>query len=39
VDIPLSWPGAHAHSFIEKIDRHDLEALTRLLKAIIEEWK
>jgi putative aminopeptidase FrvX len=39
VDIPLSWPGAHAHSFIEKIDRRDLEALTRLIKAIIEEWK
>ena len=22
VDIPLSWPGVHAHSFIEKIDRN-----------------
>jgi len=39
VDIPLSWPGAHAHSFIEKIVRSDLEALTGLIKAIIEEWK
>jgi putative aminopeptidase FrvX len=39
VDIPLSWPGTYAHSFIEKIYRSDLEALTKLLKAIIEEWK
>jgi len=39
VDIPLSWPGVHAHSFIEKIDKADLEALTRLVEAIVEEWK
>jgi putative aminopeptidase FrvX len=39
VDIPLSWPGAYAHSFIEKICRSDLEALTKLLAAIVEEWK
>lgn len=39
VDIPLSWPGAYAHSFIEKIVRSDLEALTKLLAAIVEEWK
>jgi putative aminopeptidase FrvX len=38
VDIPLSWPGAYAHSFIEKIDRHDLEALTDLVLALIREW-
>lgn len=38
VDIPLSWPGAHAHSFIEKIDRKDLEALTALIKAIITDF-
>ena len=39
VDIPLSWPGAYAHSFIEKIVRRDLEALTKLISAIVEEWK
>ena len=39
LDIPLSWPGAHAHSFVEKIFRSDLDALTKLIKAIIEEWK
>ncbi len=39
VDIPLSWPGSYAHSFIEKIDRRDLEALTGLIKAVIEEWR
>jgi len=39
IDIPLSWPGAHAHSFVEKIVRSDLDALTKLIKAIIEEWK
>lgn len=39
VDIPLSWPGAYAHSLIEKIDRRDLEALTDLILAIISDWK
>jgi len=39
VDIPLSWPGVHAHSFIEKIDRRDLDALTKLVAAIVEEWR
>jgi len=39
VDIPLSWPGSYAHSLIEKIDRRDLEALTDLILALIEEWK
>ena len=39
VDIPISWPGAYAHSFIEKIVRSDLEALTKLISAIVEEWK
>jgi putative aminopeptidase FrvX len=39
VDIPLSWPGAYAHSLIEKIDRHDLEALSNLISALISDWK
>ncbi len=39
VDIPLSWPGAYAHSFIEKIDRGDLEALSDLVLAIVRDWK
>ena len=39
VDIPLSWPGAYAHSLIEKIDRRDLEALTDLILAIVSDWK
>jgi len=39
VDIPLSWAGAYAHSFIEKIVRSDLEALTNLIVALVEEWK
>ena len=39
VDIPLSWPGAYAHSLIEKIDRRDLEALTNLIVALVEEWR
>jgi putative aminopeptidase FrvX len=38
VNIPLSWPGAYSHSFIEKIHRQDLEALTDLVLAIIGEW-
>lgn len=39
VDIPLSWPGSYAHSLIEKIDRRDLEALTDLILAIIQDWQ
>lgn len=39
VDIPLSWPGAYAHSLIEKIDRRDLEALTNLILALATDWK
>jgi len=39
VDIPLSWPGSYAHSFIEKIDRRDLEALTDLILALVREWR
>ncbi len=38
VNIPLSWPGAYAHSFIEKIHRSDLESLTNLIIAIVEDW-
>lgn len=38
VDIPLSWPGVYSHSFIEEIHRHDLEALTRLIVAIVKDW-
>jgi putative aminopeptidase FrvX len=39
VDIPLAWPGSYAHSLIEKIDRRDLEALTDLIVAIVDEWR
>jgi len=38
VNIPLSWPGAYAHSFIEKIQQKDLEALTDLIVALVEDW-
>jgi putative aminopeptidase FrvX len=38
VDIPLAWPGAYAHSFIEKIDRRDLDALTDLIAALIRDY-
>jgi len=38
VDIPLSWPGLYSHSFIEKIHREDLKALTELVVALVEEW-
>lgn len=38
-DIPLSWPGVYSHSFIEKIHRHDLEGLTKLIVAIVEDWE
>jgi len=38
VDIPLAWPGAYAHSFIEKIDRRDLRALSDLIAALVADW-
>jgi len=38
VDILLSWPGVYSHSFIEKIHRFDLEALTKLIVAIVRDW-
>jgi len=39
VNIPLSWPGLYSHSFIEKIHKKDLEALTELVVAIAEKWE
>ncbi|UCE40628.1 MAG: M28 family peptidase [Candidatus Aminicenantes bacterium] len=39
VDIPLSWPGTYSHSFIEKIHRADLEALTDLIAALVRDWE
>jgi len=39
VDIPLSWPGVYAHSFIEKIDKRDLDALSSLIKILAEEFR
>jgi putative aminopeptidase FrvX len=38
-DIPLSWSGVYSHSFVEKIHRHDLEALTELVVAIVRDWE
>ena len=38
VDIPLSWPGTYSHSFIEKIHRFDLNALTDLITALVKDW-
>lgn len=38
VDIPLSWPGTYSHSFIEKIHRRDLVALTDLIVALVKDW-
>ncbi len=37
VNIPLSWPGTYSHSFIEKIHRADLEALTDLITALVKD--
>jgi len=38
VDVPLSWPGTYSHSFIEKIHRADLNALTELILALVKDW-
>ncbi len=38
VDIPLAWPGLYSHSFIEKIHRSDLNDLTDLVVALVEQW-
>jgi putative aminopeptidase FrvX len=37
-DIPLAWPGTYAHSFIEKIERRDLESLTALIKVLVADF-
>ncbi len=39
VNIPLSWPGTYSHSFIEKIHRADLKALTDLITALVRDWE
>jgi putative aminopeptidase FrvX len=39
VNIPLSWPGVYSHSFIEKIHKKDLEALSDLVVALAENWE
>lgn len=38
VSIPLSWPGTYSHSFIEKIHRKDLQALTDLVVALVVDF-
>lgn len=38
-DIPLSWSGVYSHSFIEKIHRHDLDALVKLIVAVVKDWE
>lgn len=38
VNIPLSWPGTYSHSFIEKIHKKDIEALTDLVTALVRDW-
>jgi putative aminopeptidase FrvX len=39
VSIMLSWPGTYSHSFIEKIHRADLGALTDLIAALVRDWE
>lgn len=39
VNLPLSWPGLYSHSFIEKIHRADLKALTKLIIVLANEFK
>ncbi len=38
VCLPLSWPGTYSHSFIEKIHRKDLQALTDLVVALVDNF-
>jgi endoglucanase len=38
VCLPLSWPGTYSHSFIEKIHRKDLQALTDLVVALVMDF-
>jgi putative aminopeptidase FrvX len=37
VMLPFSWPGRYSHSPVETADLRDLEALTRLVTAVIED--
>ena len=35
IDVGLSWPGRYSHSPVEVMDRRDLDALVRLIIALV----
>ncbi len=35
--VPLSWPGRYSHSPVEVLDYRDLDALTQLIRALIQD--
>jgi len=38
VSLPMGWPGTYSHSFIEKIHRKDLQALTDMVIALVDDF-
>jgi putative aminopeptidase FrvX len=38
IDIGLSWPGRYSHSPVEVMDRRDLDALVRLIAALVRTY-
>ena len=38
VDVGLSWPGRYSHSPVEVMDFRDLDALTRLIAALVKTY-
>jgi endoglucanase len=38
VSLPMGWPGTYSHSFIEKVHRKDLQALTDMVVALVDDF-
>jgi putative aminopeptidase FrvX len=38
VDVPLGWPLRYSHSPVEVSDLKDVEALARIVAALVREW-
>lgn len=38
VSLPMGWPGTYSHSFIEKVHRKDLQALTDMVVVLVDDF-
>ena len=39
VSLPMGWPGTYSHSFIEKVHRKDLQALTDMVVVLVDDFQ